>query len=310
MDPVASVVIYSDYGLGGRTDWHEMKAVLAALARQDFSEPVEMILVESADRRESIPSDLTDILPSLKVIVSPATHSAALKNDGVRAASAPIVGLLPADCLPATDWLRRLVDVLRDGPGVDAVSGRTDYPGDALVVRILALLERGFLDPGGAGATWSVSYNNAAYRRALLIEHPFPDLDFACGGKGHAEAMRRAGARLYFEPRMKVVHHFEGWAFERDVRRNLGYAAIESRRREPRIAFAWVARLGYAAIPFMAVARTVYDWRVCLRAGTRYRLRWYEIPVALALAGAVRLFEIPGMIAAIRGRGIAATAFR
>ena len=58
MEPVASVVIFSDYGLGGRTDWHEMKDVLAALARQDFREPVEFILVESADRREDIPSDL------------------------------------------------------------------------------------------------------------------------------------------------------------------------------------------------------------------------------------------------------------
>jgi Glycosyl transferase family 2 len=310
MEPVASVVIYSDYGLGGRTDWREMKEVLAAVARQDFTEPVELILVESADRRESIPADLTAILPSLKVVVSPAVHSAALKNDGVRAATAPIVGMLPADCLPAPDWIRRFVELFRDRPDVDAVSGRTDYPGDSLVVRTLALLERGFVDPGRAGATWSVSYNNAAYRRALLVKHPFPDLDFACGGKGHAEAIRRGGGRLYFEPRMKVVHHFEGWDFEKDVRRNLGYAAIESRRREPRIAFAWVARLGYAAIPFMAVARTVYDWRVCLRSGRLYGLRWHEIPFALGLSAAVRLFEIPGMIAAVRGRGMVATAFR
>lgn len=309
MEPVASVVIFSDYGLGGRTDWHEMKTVLGALARQDFREPVEFVLVESADRRESIPSDLADILPSLRVVVSPASHSAGLKNDGVRATSAPIVGFLPADCLPAPDWLRRLVEALRE-PGIDAVSGRTDYPGTSLVVRTLALLERGFLDPGRAGATWSVSYNNAAYRRSLLREHPFPDLDFACGGKAHAEAILRAGGRMVFEPRMKVVHHFEGWAFEKDVRRNLGYAAIESRQREPRIAFAWVARLGYAAIPFMAVARTLYDWRVCLRSGPGYGLRWYEIPFALGLAAAVRVFEIPGMIAAVRGRGITATAFR
>jgi glycosyl transferase family 2 len=310
VDPVASVVIYSDYGLGGRTDWHEMKAVLAAAARQDFAEPVEFILVESADRQEHIPSDLTGILPSLKVIVSPATNSAGLKNAGVRAAAAPIVGMLPADCLPASDWLRRFVEVLRGQPDVGAVSGKTVYPGASLVARTLALLERGFLDPGEAGATWSVSYNNAAYRRSVLLEHPFPDFNFACGGKAHAEAVLHAGGRVVFEPLMKVVHHFEGWAFERDVRRNLGYAAIESRYRERRIAFAWVARLGYLGIPLMAVARTLYDWRVCLRVGTRYGLRWYEIPFALGLSAAVRVFEVPGMMAAVRGRGLAATAFR
>ena len=310
MEPVASVVIYSDYGLGGRTDWHEMKAVLAAAAQQDFAEPVEFILVESADRRDRIPSDLTSILPSLKVVVSPAANSAGLKNDGVRAATAPIVGMLPADCLPAPDWLRRFVDVFRAQPGAGAVSGKTVYPGGSLVARTLALLERGFVDPGRAGDTWSVSYNNAAYRRSVLMEHPFPDFHFACGGKAHAEAILSSGGRVVFEPLMKVVHHFEGWAFERDVRRNLGYAAIESRYREPRIAFAWVARLGYLGIPLMAAARTLYDWRVCLRVGTGYGLRRHEIPFALGLSAAVRVFEIPGMIAAVRGRTLAATAFR
>ena len=63
------------------------------------------------------------------------------------------------------------------------MSGRTDYPERSLVVRTLALLERGFLDTGDAGPTWSVSYNNAAYQRSLLVAQPFPDLDFACGGK-------------------------------------------------------------------------------------------------------------------------------
>ena len=309
-EPAASVVIFCDYGHGGLTDWQEMKEVLRALARQDFPEPVEYILVESDDRRSRIPSDLTDLLPSLQVLVSPANRSAAHKNDGVRAASAPLVGLLPADCLPAPDWVSRFVEALRARPDVGAVSGRTHYPGGSLARRTCALLERGFLDTGGTAETWSVSYNNAAYRRSLLQQHPFPDFDFACGGKAHAEAIRRGGHRVLFEPRMKVVHHFEGWAIEKDIRRNLGYAAVESRRREPRIRFAWVTRLGYGAIPFLVAARTVYDWRVCLRAGREYGLGWHEIPFALLVAPAVRVLEIPGMIAALRGRGVPATSFR
>jgi hypothetical protein len=310
MGPVASVVLYSDFGVGGKTDWNEMKAVLVELARQDFREPVEFILVESAERKDDIPSDLTDSLPSLKVVVSPATSSAGLKNEGVRAASAPIIGFLPADCLPAPDWLRRLVGALRAQPDVAAVSGRTDYPGRSLMVRTLALLERGFLDPGQAGETWSVSYNNAAYRRSLLLEHAFPGLECACGGKAHAEAIRGAGHRVVFEPAMKVVHHFEGWAFEKDVRRNLGYAAIESRLREPRIALAWVTKLGYGAIPVLMAARTLYDWRVCLRTARHYGLAWHEVPFALGLAAAVRVLEIPGMVYALRGQRLPATAFR
>jgi hypothetical protein len=310
MKPAASVVLYSDFGVGGKTDWHEMKAVLRELARQDFREPVEYILVESVERKDTIPSDLAEVLPGLKVLVSSARNSAGLKNDGARAASADIVGLLPADCLPAPDWLRRLVEALRANPDAGAVSGRTDYPGRSLALRTFALLERGFLDTGRPGETWSVSYNNAAYRRSLLLDHPFPDFDFACGGKAHAEAIRQAGHRVIFAPEMKVVHHFEGWVLEKDIRLNLGYAAIESRRREPRIAFAWVTKLGYAAIPFLLAARTLYDWRVCLRSARLYGLRWYETPFALAVAAGVRVLEIPGMVYALRRQPLPATAFR
>src|SRR5439155_117621 len=114
------------------------------------------------------------------------------------------------------------------------------------------------------------------------------------------EAILRAGGRVVFEPRMKVVHHFEGWAFERDVRRNLGYAAIESRRREPRIAFAWVARLGYAAIPFMAVARTIYDWRVCLRAEPRFSPR---LPPGARRTAGPRDLELSVSVAHAGGSG-------
>ena len=310
MTPAASVVLYSDFGPGGKTDWHEMKAVLAELARQDFREPAEYILVESAERAHTIPPDLADGLPSLKVVVSPATTSAELKNEGVRAATAEIVGLLPADCLPAPDWVRRMVEALRRRPDAAAVSGRTDYPGESLALRTFALLERGFLDPGRAGDTWSVSYNNAGYRRSVLLAHPFPDVGFACGGKGHAEAFRRGGHRVIFEPAMKVVHHFEGWVLEKDIRQNLGYAAIASRRHEPRIPFSWVTRLGYGAIPLLLAARTLYDWRVCLRSARDYGLRWYETPFALGMAAAVRVLEVPGMVHAVRGRPLPATAFR
>jgi hypothetical protein len=144
----------------------------------------------------------------------------------------------------------------------------------------------------------------------VLLACPFPEVAFACGGKGHAEAIRRAGHPVIFEPAMKVIHHFEGWVLERDIRQNLGYAAIASRRHEPRIPFAWITRLGYGAIPLLLAARTVYDWGVCLRSAGDYGLRWYETPFALATAAAVRVLEVPGMVHALRGRPLPQTAFR
>jgi len=69
-------------------------------------------------------------LPSLQVVLSSASSSYALKNEGVRAAAADIVAILDADCIPDPGWLRHLMDTMRDHPDVVAVSGKTVYAGD------------------------------------------------------------------------------------------------------------------------------------------------------------------------------------
>jgi hypothetical protein len=75
MNPVVSVVIVSDYAAGKAETWDDLRTLLGALARQDFDGLVEFLLCECADLERQIPPDLTAILPTLKVILSPSSLS-------------------------------------------------------------------------------------------------------------------------------------------------------------------------------------------------------------------------------------------
>lgn len=308
--PVVSVIIVSDYAGGEIKAWDDLRATLLALARQNFKGPTEFLLSESADTVQQVPSDLMTTLPSLKVILSPASSSYALKNEGVRAASAGIVAILDADCVPGPDWLRHFMETMRRYPNVAAVSGKTVYRGGSLTERVLALLSRSYLDPGYPGRTRFISNNNAGFRRSVFLTYPLPTDAGPFAARLQSEAILRSGGELLFEPRMQVVHDFAGWAMERDIRRNIGYGTITTRLRDRALPYAWLARLGSASIPLFAVAKTLDSWADCVRCNRQYGVRWYELPVAFCLAIVVHVMEIPGMISAFRGQEITETAYR
>lgn len=310
MPPVVSVVVVSDYAAGGADAWSDVRRVLTALAAQDLGEPFECLLVESSSDGSRVPADLAAIFPGLRLVTDAAGGSYGLKNAGVHAAAADVVAILDADCLPRSDWLRIGLAALRADPGAVAVSGRTTYAGSGVGERALAVLSRAYLDPGAPGPTKFISNNNAIVRRADYLAHPLPTDGGPFASRIQSEAMRRRGARFRFEPAMRVVHQFEGWAMERDIRRNIGYGTIRIRQLDPRMPWAWLARLGTASIPLFVAARTFDSWRDAFRAGHHYGLRWFEQPVAALLAVVVHLLEIGGMRQAFRDQPITTTAYR
>lgn len=310
MKPRASVIIVSDYVGTENSEWQDIKLILAALARQDFEDNVEFLLCESADRAQKIPEDLIALLPSLKIIVCRSSSSFEMKNEGVRAASADIVALIDADCIPAPDWLRAFVQVMEGDPKAVTVSGRTLYAGHTLSERVLGLLGRSYLDPGRAKETRFISNNNAGYRRAVYLSHPLPTDAGPFASRLQSESILRAGGKLLFEPTMRVIHSFEGWEMEKDIRRNIGYGTIITRLRDRRLPYAWLTHLGTASIPFFYLGKTLDSWADCIRGFRYYGVRWYELPVAFLFAIAVNFLEIPGMIRALRKQNLVETAYR
>lgn len=308
--PVVSVVVVSDYAAGTARSWDDERACFAALAAQDFDEPAEFILCDDERYREAVPAELTTALPGSRVVFCSTGSSYGLKNAGVRDASAPIVALLDADCRPDADWLRLLVQAFRSNPGVSVVSGRTFYEGTGVWERVLCLLTRSYLDLGRTGQAAFASNNAAGFRRDVHLSHQLPENLGAFASRMQSESIRRSGGILWFEPRMRVVHEFEGWPREADIRRNIGYGTVATRLADDSMPYASLVRVGAAAIPLIVAGKLLNTWRDCVRCSRFYGVQWHELPLALAAAVPVQAMEIPGMIAAYRGRSVGASAYR
>jgi hypothetical protein len=308
--PVVSVLIVSDYVSSDESRWNQLRRSLRAVAAQDFNEPAEFLLVENEASAGRMPADIQGLLPQLSIVTSTATSSYAMKNEGARRARAPLLAVLDADCEPAPDWLRHLVSAMRRYPEAAAVNCTVTYAGRSRLERILSLLDRSYLNKSTIGDTDSLTPSNTGFRRNVFLDHPLPDGNGPFFNKLYAQQLIRQGHRVLFEPRMRATHDFEGWLFERDLHRNVGFATIAMRLADRQMPGAWVVRLRHAAIPAIVLGKIgVSLWRAA-RFARIHGVAWYEVPLAWALAPVIRCMEVPGMLAALRGDTIGKTAFR
>lgn len=308
--PAISVVIVCDYEAGLPGGFEDTRKTLRALAVQDLQEPAEFILCETEEFLPRLPDDFTRILPGLKILSVPGQTSYDLKNAGVEACSAGLIALLDADCIPQPDWLRLLLQAMRNHPEATAISGKTTYGGTGLLARTACLLARSYVDRGGEGPTSFISDNNAGFRKSAFLARPIPTHlgDFA--SHVQSEILQREGHLLWFDPSILVEHNFEGWSMERDIRRHRGRSTIQTRLNDGSLKYAWIARLGPVSIvPFIA-SKILAGWGDCLRCGPDYGVKWFEMPAVLATSVGLALLEIPGMWMAFQGTGYSETCFR
>ncbi|MDO9117002.1 MAG: glycosyltransferase [Nitrospira sp.] len=305
-----SVIVVSDYAAGEEKSWEDLRRALQAWAEQEGAPAEEFILVESSRFEGRIPSDVLGLVSNMKVLHVDAESSYELKNRAVEAASGDWLAIVDADCIPSRSWLRVLRAAITEHPDTAAVSARTLYPGRSRLERILGLLSRSYLDPGRSGPSRFISGNATAFKRKVYCRHPLPVGMGAFASRIQSEAFLRDGETLWFDPELVVVHDFEGWPMERDIRRNHGYSTVITRLRDDRLPYAGLIRMGLIAIPLIVAGKTFDSIRDCVRCFRHYNVRWYEVPFAIALTMVTHILEIPGMLAAYRGHGIMGTQYR
>ena len=309
--PAVTVVVVSDYASSTRErSWADEHRCLMALAAQTTTEPFEVVISESAEWESEFPAKLLAVAPNTRVVFSAVGSSYGLKNAGVRAGSAPITVVLDADCQMAPNWISLLLETMRRHPEVSVVSGRTVYEGDSAAVRILALVTRSYLDPGHEGETRFIANNAAGFRTDVLRQHPLPEALGPFSARVQSESLLSGGYKLWFDPRLRVVHEFEGWRMEADIRRNIGYGTVATRLAHPELPYASLVRSGMPSIPLIWLGKLINSWGDCFRCAPSYGVRWFELPLALATSVAVNLMEVPGMIAGYRKQPIRKTAYR
>jgi hypothetical protein len=212
--------------------------------------------------------------------------------------------MLDADCAPHPAWLSSLMAHRRQHPEAAAISGRTLYKGEGLLRRIFALLDRSYVDSGDAGPSRAISNNNGAFDRSVLMEFPLKNDVGPFGSRPHSDAIQAAGGTLRFEPGMVAYHGYGGWEMAREVRRHTGFSMARYRQINPGATHAWMYRLGNFGIPLIVGMAILDSWRRTIRLGPRYGIRWFEVPVAMAVAVRAHLMEIPGLRTAMRGEWI------
>lgn len=300
----------SDYAAGGPKAWENLRGTLRMLAQQEFAGRAEFLYVENEKVAAQVPADVLSTLPGVRVVVSPDNGSYELKNAGFAAARGEIACILDADCRPEKDWLAAIAAAWKARPEASVISGRTNYEAHSLMDRISALLSRAYVDRGGVGATRYISNNNSSWRRAVYLKHPLPTGLGPFAGRTQSEAILRDGGILLFDPSIRVIHEFEGWPMEADIRRNVGFGSIIARLHDANMPWAGLVRLGRLSIPFFAAGRMIHSWTDCLRCWRVFGLRMYQLPVALFMAAVVVCMETPGMWAAFAHKGLATTEYR
>ncbi|MCP9818867.1 glycosyltransferase family 2 protein [Synechococcus sp. Cruz-9H2] len=310
-DPVLTVLVVSDYRGGEGKGWEDMRCCLAGLADQDFDGCVEVLLVENESCLAAMPADLPGLLPGLRLVRGKADGSYELKNTAISQARSELLMVLDADNVPDRSWISAGVAAMGRHPEAVAISGRTTYAGRTRVECVLGLLSRSYTDIGREGRIELLATNNMIARRDALLATPLPEGMGPFAYRLLTETWRREGLPLFFCPEMRVVHDFEGWPMERDVRRGVGWTEIRIRQLDTRIRGALVVRrLGTLAIPPLVLYRVVDRLVRALPLLRPFGLRRGDLPLVIILTLVVHALEIPGMVRALRGLDVGPSAYR
>lgn len=162
MPPHVSVIV------AARNAERVIPSLLAALNAQTLPrERFEVVIVDDASRDQTT-HEVAQHNGDARLIALPETHGAyAARNRALREATGDVIAITDADCLPAPDWLERLLAALEHHDGVGGRI-RTRLPEDpplpALVDAARRLDQQLFLDEG------FVAFANFACHRRLIDE--------------------------------------------------------------------------------------------------------------------------------------------
>lgn len=166
-----------------------LPATLESLARQDFAEPVEIIVVDNASTDDTA---ATAAAYGVRVVREPVRGVCNARQTGVEAARGEIVVSTDADTVHPPDWLRRLDAALRARPDAVAVAGPCRYADPPWWGRLFPPLGFGLVALGYriTGRVGYLTATNVAYRREGF---PGYDLVLTQGGD-EVDLLRRLTA--------------------------------------------------------------------------------------------------------------------
>lgn len=260
--PICSIVIPS------YCSSQTIHACLSTLMRQDFSQPFEIIVVDSSP--DETPDLVRRDFPQAQLIqLSQQTDPAMARNVGAERACGEALAFIDSDCVAAPDWLRRLCALLDQGY-VAAGGAIANANGETLVSWAGYVCEfREFLPGAAPRDVNNLTLGNAAYRRAAFFEvGGFPPGYFPQEDQVFHDRLHQRGARMRLDPRIVVAHHHrtDRAEFLRHQRRiGQANARVLSRLQQPGSGLARRPRLTALVLPALVALRFARTVRACWR---------------------------------------------
>jgi glycosyltransferase involved in cell wall biosynthesis len=304
--PKVSVVVETITAREGITDDPLVERVSAALdgvARQTYpKESLEQILVIDGEIDEPDVQELRRRYPAVNIVWSPVSNYLAAKNAGAAVAAGDVIAFLDSDCAPSPGWLEALVD--RFAPGVAAVGGRSRYTDNLLAARTFSIPDFSYALAEEGGVASGFNIHNVAFRREVLLSHPFEERirrDGGCYLLFHQ--LRAEGATILHEPRATVEHGFDmrGLGFvHKHFKRGFDGAMVYSLDdRAVLKGTMLVRRFGAAALVPITGRRIVVDWLRLIRHRRQIGIPTLTLPYFMAVGAMTRLIELTGGLATL-----------
>jgi glycosyltransferase involved in cell wall biosynthesis len=303
--PLVSVVIETVTSRSGSPNGSladTLAGALKALDQQTYAqELIQVIVALDSGVAAGEADELSRRYPSVKLVSSLKRNYFAAKNVGALAADGDVIALLDGDCVPEPHWLEALLGPLESGAA--AVGGRSRYPGGAWLARTFSVPDFAYILAEQSGAASGFNIHNVAFRREVLLTHPFDERiprDGGCYLLFHQ--LRAEGARILHEPRAEVAHNldFHGFGFV-SKHFNRGYDGATVYRIDDGAALRGTRlfrRLGAVALVPITGRRIIVDWLRLLRHRRQIGISFLALPYFGAIAVVTRLIELTGGLSA------------
>jgi GT2 family glycosyltransferase len=298
---IETITTRFDCSTGSLAD--DLAGTLEALDRQTYpQELIERIVVLDDQVGDKDRGELRRRYPSVRFVLSPASNYFAAKNAGTAAANGDFIALLDGDCEPAPDWLDALL--ARFDSDVAAVGGCTRYTGHSWAARTFSIPDFAYVLSDESGAASGFNINNVAFRREVLLTHPFDTRISRNGGCYFLfHQLRADGERVLYEPRAVVAHGIDirGLGF---VRKHFdrGYDGVAVYRLDEAGVLRGTRlfrRLGALALVAIIGRRIGVDWLRLLRHRRQIGIPVIALPYFGTVAVATRLIELTGGVTAV-----------
>ena len=187
-----------------------LKLCLEALSQQTYPQDAYEIIVIDNNSQEDV-SYITAQLEGVRLDCELRPGSYVARNRGIEIAQGEIIAFTDADCIPAPNWLKSGVEVLKSAPNIGLVAGRVDlFVKDPGCPNCFELYEKVALDfPQDqflANDHFGVTANLFTFKHIIETVGSFDETLKSGGDKQWGHRVYKAGYRQLYASESLVRH--------------------------------------------------------------------------------------------------------